>query len=106
MTENERFEIVNSMLIPDAFVIQDKYKQFTFPAIEHHKEFLHPYKRALNTLNSEKEQLREYFDIPVTDDGDSMTILELLKAYEKLKEENIHLKNRLLLFPLVGDIDG
>lgn len=58
MTE-KRFEIVESKLIKDGWVISDKLKQFSFPTLRGDKRALVSYCKALNELHSENEQFKQ-----------------------------------------------
>ena len=57
MTE-KRFKITKSKLVQNAYVIEDKEKQFTFPTLVGDSRGLIAYKEALNELSKEDEKLK------------------------------------------------
>lgn len=55
----KRFEIVESELVKDGWVISDKLKQFTFPTLRGDKRALVSYCKALNELVKENMMLKD-----------------------------------------------
>ena len=58
MTE-KRFKITKSKLVENAYVIEDKKKQFTFPTLVGDNRGLIAYEKSLNKLSEENEQLKQ-----------------------------------------------
>ena len=58
MTENKRFKITKSKLVQNAYVIEDKEKQFTFPTLVGDKRGLIGYEKALNKLSEQNASIK------------------------------------------------
>ena len=94
----KRFYEINSQIL-GLKTIQDKNKQYTFPPIKTEKN--HMFLKALNELvtdchslqkengelKQENEKYKQFFNIPVKDDGSSMCIMEMLEENEQLKTQ-------------------
>ena len=58
MTENKRFEIKQSAMNNNRYVIHDSKKEYTFPVLD--STLNHMFCKALNELSDENEQLKQH----------------------------------------------
>ena len=61
MTENKRFEIKQSAMNNNRYVIHDSKKEYTFPVLDSTLNYM--FCKALNELSDENEQLRKENDM-------------------------------------------
>ena len=60
MTEDKRFEIKQSAMNNNRYVIHDSKKEYTFPVLDSTLNYM--FCKALNELSDENEELKQYND--------------------------------------------
>ena len=101
MIPKKRFDIVKSKLVKNAYVIEDKEKQFTFPTLVGDNRGLIAYEKALNKLSEENEELKNDLNDALNRIEERSNDIQLLKEENDLKgdfrnfiyEDIIRIKN-------------
>ena len=101
MIPKKRFDIVKSKLVKNAYVIEDKEKQFTFPTLVGDNRGLIAYEKALNKLSEENEELKNDLNDALNRIEERSNDIQLLKEENELKgdfrnfinEDIIRIKN-------------
>ena len=101
ITPKKRFDIVKSKLVKNAYVIEDKEKQFTFPTLVGDNRGLIAYEKALNKLSEENEELKNDLNDALNRIEERSIDIQLLKEENELKgdfrnfinEDIIRIKN-------------
>ena len=111
MTENKRFEIKQSAMDNNRYVIHDSKKEYTFPVLDSTLNYM--FCKALNELSDENEQLRKENDMLSCELSVSANkeisrncrIVKLEEEYEQLKQHNVELINKIDFLERVIDGD-
>ena len=111
MTENKRFEIKQSAMNNNRYVIHDSKKEYTFPVLDSTLNYM--FCKALNELSDENEQLRKENDMLSCELSVSANkeisrncrIAELEEENEQLKQHNTELVNKIDFLERVIDGD-
>ena len=111
MTENKRFEIKQSAMDNNRYVIHDSKKEYTFPVLDSTLNYM--FCKALNELSDENEQLRKENDMLSCELSVSANkeisrncrIAELEEENEQLKQHNVELINKIDFLERVIDGD-
>lgn len=97
MTENKRFEIKQSVMCNNKYVIHDGEKEYNFPVLDSTLNYM--FCKALNEQHEQIERLKENFR--ALDE----VKCELADENEKLKQHNIELINKIDFLERVIDGD-
>ena len=87
MIPKKRFDIVKSKLVKNAYVIEDKEKQFTFPTLVGDNRGLIAYEKALNKLSEENEELKNDLNDALNRIEERSNDIQLLKEENELKAD-------------------
>ena len=111
MTEDKRFEIKQSVMDNNRYVIYDSKKEYTFPVLDSTLNYM--FCKALNELSDENEQLRKENDILSCELSVSANkeisrncrIAELEEENERLKQHNTELSSKIDFLERIIDGD-
>ena len=111
MTEDKRFEIKQSVMDNNRYVIHDSKKEYTFPVLDSTLNYM--FCKALNELSDENEQLRKENDMLSCELSVSANkeisrncrIAELEEENKELKQHNTELIKKIDMLERIIDGD-
>ena len=104
MTENKRFEIKQSAMNNNRYVIHDSKKEYTFPVLDSTLNYM--FCKALNELHDENEKLKIF--LKAVNEELSLANRDydtLEEEYEQLKQNNTELINKIYFLEQIIDGD-